>query len=358
MTRSPDGPILVTGATGFLGAALVRRLVAAGAPVRILRRASSTLDLLGDAAGAVEHAEGDVTDWDAVRAAVEGVRQVYHAAAFVGFGGRRDREALLAVNVGGTANVADAAREAGAERLVHVSSIAALGRTRTPQGVLDETAVWRPSKANSRYAVSKHLAEMEVQRAVAEGLDAVIVSPALIFGPGRPGDNTMQIAEKLRAGRLPAVPAGGTCVVDVEDVAAGMEAAMAHGRTGERYVLGGENLLWREILGRLAGALGRGLPRLTLTRRPALALAAASEAVAALTGRRPLITFETARTSSAVYRYSSRKAAEELGWTARPFRETAARIAAAIERSEDRGQKAESRRPGSFSDLRPRSTDH
>src|SRR5690606_41445394 len=99
MTRSPDGPILVTGATGFLGAALVRRLVAAGAPVRILRRASSTLDPLGDAAGAVEHAEGDVTDWGAVRPAVAGVRQVYHAAALVGFGGPRAPEPLLAVRV-------------------------------------------------------------------------------------------------------------------------------------------------------------------------------------------------------------------------------------------------------------------
>src|SRR5690606_17243454 len=186
------------------------------------------------------------------------------------------------------------------------------------------------SKANTRYAVSKHLAEMEVQRAVAEGLDAVIVNPALIFGPGRPGDNTMQIAEKLQAGRFPAVPAGGTCVVDVADVADGMIHAMARGRTGERYLLGGENLLWRDLLGQLAEALGVGLPRLTLTRRPALALAARREAAAALTRTRPLITFETARTASAVYRYSNRKAVEELGCTFRPFRETAARVAAAV----------------------------
>jgi dihydroflavonol-4-reductase len=322
--------ILVTGATGFLGATLVRRLVEGGERVRILRRTSSSLDLLGDAAGRVEHAEGDVTEWATVRAAVEGTRQVYHAAAFVGFHGKKDRERLMEVNVGGTANVADAAREAGVERLVHVSSIAALGRTLTPQGTRDETAAWTPSKANTAYAVSKHRAEGEVQRAVAEGLDAVIVNPALIFGPGRPGDNTMQIVEKLRDGRFPAVPAGGTCVVDVEDVAAGMVKAMAHGRTGERYLLGGENLLWSAILGQLAEALGVAPPRLRLTRRPALALAALSETVAALTRTRPLITFETARTASAIYRYANRKAVEELGCTFRPFRETAARIAAAL----------------------------
>jgi dihydroflavonol-4-reductase len=330
MTRPPDPPILVTGATGFLGATLVRRLVAAGATVRILRRPSSSLDLLGHAAGAVEHFEGDVTDYEAVCAAVAGARQVYHAAAHVGFEGRRDRERLEAVNVGGTANVLDAAREAGVARLIHVSSIAALGRTLTPQGTLDETAAWTPSKANSAYAVSKHRAEREVQRAVAEGLDAVVVNPALIFGPGRPGDNTMRIAEKLRDGRLPAVPAGGTCVVDVEDVAAGMVQAMARGRAGERYLLGAENLRWYEILGHLADALGVGLPRLTLTRRPALALAAASTALAAVTRSRPLVTFETARTASAFYRYSNRKAVEELGCTFRPFRETAVRVAAAL----------------------------
>jgi dihydroflavonol-4-reductase len=323
--------ILVTGATGFLGATLVRRLVAAGERVRILRRASSSLDLLGGAASAVEHAEGDVTDYRAVRAAVGGAGQVYHAAAHVGFEGKRERALLTAVNVGGTANVVDAAREAGVGRLVHVSSIAALGRTPAPQGVLDERAAWTPSKANTAYAVSKHLAEREVQRAVAEGLDALIVNPALIFGPGRPGDNTMRIAEKLRDGKLPAIPAGGTCVVDVEDVAAGMEKAMAHGRTGERYVLGGENLLWRDILGQLAEALGVGLPRLPLTHRPALVLAAASAALAALTRTRPLVTFETARTASAFYRYSHEKAVAELGCRFRPFRETATR--AAVSRS-------------------------
>ena len=236
-----DRLTLVTGATGFLGATLVRQLADTGEPVRILRRTSSSLDLLGDAADTVEHAIGDVTDFASVRAALDGVTHVYHAAAFVGFGGKNDTERLMQVNVGGTANVADAARETGIERLIHVSSIAALGRTLQPQGVIDETALWSTSKANTAYAESKHLAEMEVQRAIAEGLDAVLVNPALLFGPGRPGENTMEIAEKLRDGKLPAAASGGTCVVDVADVAAGMQAAMKHGTTGERYLLGGEN---------------------------------------------------------------------------------------------------------------------
>ncbi|HYE96418.1 MAG TPA: NAD-dependent epimerase/dehydratase family protein [Rubricoccaceae bacterium] len=324
--------VLVTGATGFVGATLVRQLVAAAEPVRILHRESSNLDLLGPAATQVEHAVGDVTDPERVTAAMAGVRHVYHAAAMVGFGGKKDREQLTAVNVEGTATVADAAREAGVERLVHVSSIAALGRTDAPVQEIDETATWQPSANNTAYAVSKYRAELEVQRAIAEGLDAVIVNPALVFGPGRPGENTMQIVEKVQRRRFPAIPTGGTCVVDVEDVAAGMRAAMARGRTGERYLLGGENLLWKDILGTLAEALGAPLPRLTLSRRPALVLATASEIIGALTRTRPLITRESARTATAIYRYDNTKAREELGVTFRPFRETAARIAESLGR--------------------------
>ena len=325
-----DGLVLVTGATGFVGATLTRALVEDGAPVRILRRPSSSLDLLGDAADAVEHVEGDVTEWASARAAAEGVAQVYHAAAFVGFGGKKDRGALIAVNVEGTANVVDAARQAGAGRLVHVSSIAALGRLPVPRGTLDETAEWRASPANTRYAESKHLAELEVQRGVAEGLDAVIVNPAVIFGPGRPGDNTMRVVERVRDGRVPAIPAGGTCVVDVADVAEGMRRAMAQGQTGERYILGGENLAWATIFQTLADALGVDPPTRRLGPGLAYALGAANELVGAFARRRPVITRETARTVSGFYRYSNRKAAETLGCTFRPFEETSRRIAEAL----------------------------
>lgn len=328
--------ILVTGATGFLGSVLVRQLLEppagsgqGGEAVRILRRDSSSLDLLGEAAGRVEHVLGDVTDAAAVREAMRGVERVYHTAAFVGFGGAKDAERLRAVNVGGTANVVDAALEEGVRRLVLTSSQAALGRPETPVGVIDETAEWTASKLNTAYATSKHDAELEVQRGIAEGLDAVIVNPALIFGPGRAGENTMEIVEKARRG-IPVAPAGGTNVVDVEDVAAGHRAAMARGETGERYFLGSENLAWQEIFGTLAAAFGKAGPRLVLP--PALALLAgtASEALGALTRTRPALTRETARVSGRFYRYDNRKAREQLGVSFRAFRETAERIAAAL----------------------------
>ena len=318
--------ILVTGATGFLGSVLVSQLLDEGETVRILRRASSKLDLLGDSADRVEHAVGDVTDFASVQAAMRGVDFVYHTAAFVGFGGK-DAERLQAVNVGGTANVVDAALEAGARRLVFTSSQAALGRPLTPAGVIDETRAWNPSKMDTAYARSKHAAELEVHRAVAEGLDAVIVNPAVIFGPGRSGENTTEIVEKVRSGHVPAAPAGGTSVVDVEDVAAGHRAAMARGATGERYFLGSENLRWKTIFDTLAEAFGVPGPRIVLPPPLALVAGTASELAGAVTRSRPALTRETARISSRFFRYDNAKAREELGVTFRPFRATAERLA-------------------------------
>ena len=323
---------LVTGATGLLGSELTRQLVDEGADVRILRRATSELDLLGEVADRVEHAVGDVTDVGSVHAAMADVRRVYHAAAFVGFGGRRERERLRRVNVEGTANVVDAALAAGVGRLVHTSSMAAFGRPEDAHRTIDETAAWQTSRVNTAYAHSKHLAELEVFRGIAEGLDAVLVNPALIFGVGRPGENTMRIAERVRDGRLPAVPAGATNVVDVRDVAAGHRRAMAHGQTGERYFLGGENLTWRTLIDALADAFGVAPPRRTLPPTLALAAGTLAKMAAFVTGGRPSLTRETARTASRVYRYDNRKAVEELGCTFRPFEETARHIAQALGR--------------------------
>lgn len=328
--------ILVTGATGLVGAELVHQLLdAEEADIRILRRATSAFDLLGPAAERVEHAVGDVTDPESVRAAVRGVTHVYHVAAYVGFGGgASERTRLYDVNVRGTGHVVNAALAEGVSRLVHTSSMAAFGRPErseaTQTAPIDESSEWQASSANTDYARSKYEAELEVQRGLAEGLDAVLVNPALIFGVGRRGENTREIAEKVRDRRLPAAPAGGTNVVDVRDVAAGHRRAMAAGATGERYFLGAENRSWRSILDALAEAFRVAPPRLTLPPTPALVFATLAEAVAAVTRTQPLINRETVRVASRFYRYSNRKAVEELGCSFRPFEETAAHLAGAL----------------------------
>ena len=321
---------LVTGATGFLGSIVTRQLVEAGANVRILRRSHSDLDLLGETAGHVEHAIGDIRDPESLAAAMRGVRRVYHTAASVVMGTSRALGRLRLTNVHGTACVVNAALAAGVQRMVHTSSIAALGQTPSPDLVRTEDTPWQRSRLNTPYAISKHEAELEILRGIAEGLDAVMVNPSVIFGPGRPGQNTTRLAELVQSGRIRMAPAGGTNVVDVEDVAAGHISAMAHGACGHRYILGSQNLSWRSIFGTLARALGVAEPQRELPLGLALAVATATEGWAALTGRPANMTRVIARNLSQCYRYSNEKAVGELGCTFRTFDETARRVAAGI----------------------------
>ncbi|MEM6645501.1 MAG: NAD-dependent epimerase/dehydratase family protein [Bacteroidota bacterium] len=323
--------ILVTGATGMVGSALTRRLVDEGHTVRIFRRASSSLDLLGDVQNTVEHALGEIASLADLDAAMDGVEQVYHTAGYVGFGGAKARARLHAVNVRGTANVVDAALKAGVQRMVHTSSVAALGRTGDPDKLTDETNIWTPSPHNSAYARSKYDAELEVQRGIAQGLDAVIVNPSLIFGRTRAGENTQKIAEDVRDGRIPAIPAGATAVVDALDVVDGLLRAMDAGQTGERYILASENLTWQQILSGFAHAFGTALPNRRLGLTGSMRLARVTEFIGWATRTRPLITRETARQASSVYRYSNDKARAHLGCTFRPFTETARRLAQALQ---------------------------
>ena len=335
MTPAASRPVLVTGATGLVGAAVVRHLLADGVAVRILRRASSGLDLLGAASARVEHAVGDVTDAEAVREAVRGTDAVFHVAGVVALGAAARRR-VWAVNARGTAHVVDAALAEGVRALVHTSSIAALGRPGTPPDApagpvwIDEAAVWTPSRANTAYAESKRAGEREAMRGAAEGLHAVVVNPALVFGPGRADEGTGAVVDRLRRGKIPAAPPGATSVVDVEDVAAGHVAAWRRGQSGERYILAGEALAWTRILAVLAGALGVAAPARVAPVWVLWAAGALAEAGAALVGREAALSRESARAAAGAYAYRAAKAERDLGLTFRPFAETAARIAAGL----------------------------
>lgn len=321
--------ILVTGATGFIGSVLTRQLVRAGATVRIFRRETSSLDLLGSVANRVEHAVGDLTYARSLYGAMKGVDRVYHVAAEVSFEAG-NLEALRRVNVDGTANVVNAALEADVGRLVHTSSADVFGLATGPGGVIDESTSWRGGPHRSAYARSKRQAELQVRRGVAEGLDAVIVNPSLVFGVGRPNTNTRRIVDAVRSGWVRAVPPGRKNVVDVRDVATGLRAAMAQGETGRRYLLGSENLSWRAIAETLAEAFDVAPPRYTIP--PALLTTGAllAEGVATLTRTRPALTRSMVQAATRPYQYDNSRARRELGCTFRPFEETARHIAEAL----------------------------
>jgi len=325
MAATPD--VLVTGATGFIGSTLTRQLVEDGAHVRIFRRETSSLEQLGDVATRVDHAIGDITGARGLYDAMEGIDRVYHLAAVVSFA-PGDQDLLRRTNVAGTANVVNAALEAGVDRLVHTSSMAAFGRS--TDGPIDETTEWHGGTRRSAYARSKYRAELEIRRAMAEGLDAVIVNPSLVFGIGTQEANTRRIVDAVRNGWLLAVPPGTTNVVDVRDVAVGHRTAMATGENGRRYFLGGDNLSWKQIAHTLAHAFGVEPPRFTVPR----SLMTVGGVVGEMTGRimqsRPFLTRATARTATHSYSYDNSRARSELGCTFRPFSDTARWIAEGV----------------------------
>lgn len=326
---SDTGTVLVIGATGFIGSVLTRQLVDAGTDVRIFRRDTSSLDLLGKYAERVEHAVGDLTRARSLYDAMQGIDRVYHVAAKVSFA-PGERETLRRVNAEGTANVVNAALKAGIDRLAHTSSMAAFGRPAEPDGLIDETTPWQGGSHRSAYARSKRRGELEVHRGIAEGLDATIVNPSLVFGVGEGDTNTRRIVEVVRSGWLPAVPPGETNVVDVRDVARGLRAAMQKGETGRRYFLGSENLSWKALAGALAEAFDVPTPRRTVPSWLLSIGGAVAEGVSTLTRTRPLLTRSTARTAARSYRYDNRRARRELDCTFRPFKETAQRISEAL----------------------------
>jgi len=308
--------VLVTGGSGFLGANLVAALVARGDQVRVLRRASSSLAALDRLP--VEHALGDITDPAAVARAVAGRELVFHVAAIASYW-RSRRGQVYHANAEGTRIVMEACLRAGVARVVHTSSVAAVGIP--PRGTLgDETMPFDRVSATLTYPDSKHRAEAHVQSAVARGLDAVIVNPASVFGAGDHYLNTGRIVIEYGRGRIPVVPPGGMCVVDVDAVAQGHLLAAERGCAGERYILGGENLSHLAIATTIAEVSGARAPRLVLPRGLIGPAAAALDAFIRISPWAPPLNGEQLWLSGIDFYFDSRKAVRELGYPLLPFR--------------------------------------
>jgi dihydroflavonol-4-reductase len=253
---------LVTGGTGFLGANLVEGLTAAGHTARILRRRSSRLEALEGLS--YEEAIGDILDRESLLRAMDGCDWVFHVAAVSDYW-RQGVEWLYQVNVEGTRQVLQAAQETGVKRLVYTSSVIALGIPAQGE-VGDETLEFNIPPGRFRYGHSKHLAEQEVQRAVRDGLEAVIVNPSLILGPRDLNKISGSIVIEVKQGILRFYLPGGANYVAVEDVVAGHIAAAERGRVGERYILGGENLSHRQVIDTVVAVTDGPRPLFSLPR--------------------------------------------------------------------------------------------
>jgi dihydroflavonol-4-reductase len=313
---------LVTGATGCVGANVVAALLARGFDVRAMRRATSSLDALDGLHS--ELAVGDILDPPSLVAASQGCALVFHVAAVSDYW-RTPAGRVYRVNVEGTRNVLAAALAAGVERLVYTSSIGALG-VPPPGQFLDESSTFNLPPHRFPYGHSKHLAEQAVREAIARGLDAVIVNPTGVIGARDVHFIGGSIIREVRRGLSWFAPPGGLNWIDAETLGLGHVLAAERGHTGERYVLGGENVSHRAAMETVAEVVGGQRPRLTLPRSLMSVFALLVDGFNAFWPGTPLFSGEQARLSGAQIYCNCRKAEQELGLPRTPFR-------AAVERA-------------------------
>ena len=314
--------ILVTGASGFVGSAVARCLLQSGEEVRALVRPTSSRTNLGDPR--LQIVEGDISDAESIARAMTGIRFLFHVAADYRLWARHPDD-IVRTNVEGARTVMNAALRAGVERIVYTSSVATLA-SRTNREPSDETLPLAAADAVGAYKYSKVVAERLVEAMVTEQkLPAVVVNPSTPIGPGdvRPTP-TGRIIIEAAAGRMPAYVDTGLNLVHVDDVAAGHVAALHKGRIGERYILGGQDVLLGDMLREIARRVGRAAPKIRLPRHLIFPIAYGAEAIARFTGREPFVTTTGLKLAKDHMFFTSAKAARELGYQARPYGEAIA----------------------------------
>jgi dihydroflavonol-4-reductase len=315
-----NSPILLTGATGFVGSYVARQLLQAGyTNLYAVRRADSQLDLLGPAAAALQWREAELADYFSIEDALAGMEVVIHCAALVSFL-PQDKDRLLQVNRNGTRYVVNAALHHGVPRLIYLSSVAALGRNNHGQ-LIDESAKWVDGPTVSNYSRSKFLAEQELWRGQAEGLAVAAVYPSVVLGAGRWQEGTPKMF--AYAQQQPTFyPAGSTGFVDVRDVARAVQLVLERDTDGDRFLLNGEHLTFQQLLTLMAEALGHRPPQKMLPATAAHLLAWLEGWRSWLLGTTPLLTRETVRATYLRHVYDSRRSEEVLGLEYRDLAQT------------------------------------
>jgi dihydroflavonol-4-reductase len=323
--------VLVTGATGFIGSAVVRALLERKADVVVAVQPGANRRLL--AGVAVEEVEADLRQARRVEQAARGCRFVFHVGALYRFWSPRPDE-FYDVNVGGTLNTLQAARNAGCERTIYTSTVGTIGLDHTSARgsetvTADETRWPRVEHLFGLYKRSKYVAEHEVLRAAAEGQPIVLVQPTMPVGPRDAAPTpTGRVVLDFLNGRMPGYVDSAMNVVDVDDVAHGHLLAAELGSLGRSYVLGGENLTFRQILEALASVTGMPAPRVRIPAVATLVAGHLSELLEGrLAGRSPTVPLEAVRMAGTKMVFDDSRARRELGYSSRPAREALARSA-------------------------------
>ena len=293
--------ILVTGGSGLLGRELIMQLLSLGKNVTAIYN-KTPLD--GFDSKNLRTVQCNILDVIGLEEVMNGVNELYHCAGKVSFAPHEVNK-LYKINVEGTANVVNAALNAGVKKMLHVSSVAALGRIREGE-TITENMQWTEETSNSKYGQTKYLGELEVWRGIAEGLNAVIVNPSLILGAGNWNESTTGIFQTVY-NELPWYTNGSTGFVDVRDVARAMILLMESGVTAERFILSGENSSYRELFNKIADAFNKKRPSKKVTPLLAAAVWRWEAVKSRFTGRSPLITKETAATALAKVGFDNNK---------------------------------------------------
>lgn len=295
--------ILVTGSTGLVGSALLKQLVLRKErPIVALYRTTKPVILTKEEQDQIQWIQGDILDTSLLYDLMNGCKQVYHCAAIVSFHPSR-RKLMDAINIQGTANVVNAALENQVAKLVHVSSVAAIGRSRTGEPA-NEKNKWQEGTGLSHYALTKHFSELEVWRGIGEGLRAVIINPSIILGEDTWEDGSAALFKKAYH-EFPWYTEGSTGFVDVKDVARIMIEFMDHDIHSERFIVSNEHLNYRELLTKIALAFGKKPPRYKAPNWMIGILWRLEQIQSLFSKGEPIITKETALTAKSIHRFDT-----------------------------------------------------
>lgn len=327
--------ILVTGGTGLVGSHLLFNLLSKGHKAKVLIRPDSNKGQIyrtfsyytpqpEKLTQLITWVEGDMLDLLSLENALADVTQVYHTAAFVSFK-RKDKKSVLQTNIKGTANLVNICLEKGIGKLCHVSSIGALGQSE-PEMQITEDLLWKPSKNSSVYSLSKYHSEMEVWRGITEGLNAVIVNPSVVLGPGNWEKGSPSFFKLIDRG-FKYYTEGVTGYLDVRDLAEIMVQLMESNITGERFIVSAENLSYRQFLTTISDALGRPSPYQSISRRQAGIYAVFEAIKSAMFGKEPRMTKEAVHIAFAKSYYDNNKLGKILPYAYRPISQSVKDIA-------------------------------